>query len=88
MLKAGSLSRAYRNEFSDQNRREFNLQAKECFYTFYRLNYGDQLKKGKQMIAKSGVRKLEEYKSKKTGRRAGRRLREECTRRSPIPSET
>ena len=73
MLKAGSLSRAYRNEFSEQNRREFNLQAKECFYTFYRLNYGDQLKKGKQMIAKSGVRKLEEYKSKKNRKKSGQK---------------
>ena len=73
MLKAGSLSRAYRNEFSEQNRREFNLQAKECFYTFYRLNYGDQLKKGKQMIAKSGVRKLKEYKSKKNRKKSGQR---------------
>jgi hypothetical protein len=65
MLKACSLSKAYHNEFSDLNRREFNLQAKECLYTFYRLNYGDQLNKGKQKIAKSGIKKLEAAKKEK-----------------------
>jgi hypothetical protein len=73
MLKACSLSKAYQNEFSDLNRREFNLQAKECLYTFYRLNYGDQLNKGKQKIAKSGIKKLEEYKSKKNRKKSGQK---------------